>query len=516
MRRAGFFFALVLITAAFGCSSGTADTDPHEPLENPEPMGYTLTTISSTAGGSIIIPGEGDFAYDGVTVVDLVAEVEPGYRFGNWTGDVDTIVDPDSASTTVTMNDDYSITANFEPLPSVEYSLTINSMEGGEVTTPGEGTFTCDAGKVVNLLAVADEHYEFTCWTGDVDYVDDIYAAETTITVWDDYSITANFELVQYTLTIDSSEGGEVTSPGMGTSRYRPGHVVRLVVVAEEHYRFVGWTGDIEQIADPASPNTTISMWSDYPITANFELVEYTLIVDSTEGGSVTVPGEGESAYPAGTVVDLVAVADEHYQFVEWTGDVDEIDDVYAADTFITIWDDYSITTVFELVDYTLTIDSTEGGWVTIPGEGEFAYLAGTVVDLLAVADEHYQFVEWTGDVDYVDDIYAAQMTITVWGDYSISAEFEKVPAPEVYSVEPTSGQPKDQLTVTIFGANFKDRPSVDFGERIGVQQVTFVSASQLEVRIMVHNLAEPGPRDVTVTNPDGQSATLPDGFTVL
>ena len=439
MRRAGFFFALVLITAAFGCSSGTADTDPREPLENPEPMGYTLTTISSTAGGSIIIPGEGDFAYDGVTVVDLVAEVEPGYRFGNWTGDVDTIVDPDSASTTVTMNDDYSITANFEPLPSVEYSLTINSTEGGEVTTPGEGTFTCDAGKVVNLLAVADEHYEFTCWTGDVDYVDDIYAAETTITVWDDYSITANFELVQYTL-----------------------------------------------------------------------------IVDSTEGGSVTVPGEGESAYPAGTVVDLVAVADEHYQFVEWTGDVDEIDDVYAADTFITICGDYSITTVFELVDYTLTIDSTEGGWVTIPGEGEFAYPAGTVADLLAVEDEHYQFVEWTGDVDYVDDIYAAQMTITVWGDYSISAEFEKVPAPEVYSVEPNSGQPKDRLTVTIFGANFKDRPSVDFGERIVVQQVTFVSASQLEVRIMVHKLAEPGPRDVTVTNPDGQSATLPDGFTVL
>jgi hypothetical protein len=439
MRRAGFFFALVLIMAAFGCSGGTADTDPHEPLENTEPMGYTLTTISSTAGGSIIIPGEGDFAYDGVTVVDLVAEVEPGYRFVNWTGDVDTIVDPDSASTTVTMNDDYSIKANFEPLPSVEYSLTINSTEGGEVTTTGEGTFTCDAGKVVNLLAVADEHYEFTCWTGDVDYVDDIYAAETTITVWDDYSITANFELVQYTLTIDSSEGGEVTSPGMGTSRYRHGHVVRLVVVAEEHYRFVGWNGDIEQIADPTSHNTTISMLSDYPITANFELVEYTLIVDSTEGGSVTVPGEGESTYPAGTVVDLVAVA-----------------------------------------------------------------------------DEHYQFVEWTGDVDYVDDIYAAQMTIAVWGDYSISAEFEKVTVPEVYSVEPNSGQPKDQFTVTIFGANFKDRPSVDFGERIVVQQVTFVSASQLEVRIMVHNLAEPGPRDVTVTNPDGQSATLPDGFTVL
>ena len=153
---------------------------------------------------------------------------------------------------------------------------------------------------------------------------------------------------------------------------------------------------------------------------------------------------------------------------------------------------------------------------VTVPGEGESTYPAGTVVDLVAIADEHYQFVEWTGDVDEIDDVYTADTFITIWGDYSISAEFDNVPAPEVYSVEPNSSQPKDQLTVTIFGANFKDRPSVDFGERIVVQQVTFVSASQLEVRIMVHNLAEPGPRDVTITNPDGHSATLPDGFTVL
>jgi hypothetical protein len=441
MRRAGFFFALVLITALFGGSGCTADTDPHEPWGGPEPMVYTLTTISTAAGGSIIIPGEGDFDYDGGTVVDLVAEVEPGYRFVNWTGDVDTIVDPDSASTTITMNDDYSITANFEPLPSVEHSLTINSTEGGEVTTPGEGTFTCDAGKVVSLLAVADEHYEFTGWTGDVDTIDDVNDPKTAITMNDSCSITANFELEDgwYNLTISRTEGGSVTVPGEGEFVYPAGTVVDLLAVADEHYRFVGWTGDIEQIADPASPNSTISMWSDYPITANFELVEYTLIVDSTEGGSVTVPGEGESAYPSGTVVDLLAVADEHYRFVGWTGDVDEIDDIYAADTFITIW-----------------------------------------------------------------------------GDYSINAEFEKVPAPEVYSVEPNSGQPKDQLTVTIFGANFKDIPSVDFGERIVVQQVIFVSASQLEVRIMVHNLAEPGPRDVTVTNLDGQSATLPDGFTVL
>jgi len=47
-------------------------------------------------------------------VVNLVAEAEEGYQFGNWTGDVGTIADVNAAATNITMNDDYSITANFE------------------------------------------------------------------------------------------------------------------------------------------------------------------------------------------------------------------------------------------------------------------------------------------------------------------------------------------------------------------------------------------------------------------
>ena len=41
-----------------------------------------------------------------------MAESE-GYRFVEWTGDVGTIADVYAATTTITMNGDYSITANF-------------------------------------------------------------------------------------------------------------------------------------------------------------------------------------------------------------------------------------------------------------------------------------------------------------------------------------------------------------------------------------------------------------------
>ena len=69
--------------------------------------------ISSTGGGSVIIPGEGTFTYDPGTEVDLVAVTEGFYYFYEWTGDVGTIANVNSAATNITMNDDYSITANF-------------------------------------------------------------------------------------------------------------------------------------------------------------------------------------------------------------------------------------------------------------------------------------------------------------------------------------------------------------------------------------------------------------------
>jgi len=136
------------------------------------------------------------------------------------------------------------------------------------------------------------------------------------------------------------------------------------------------------------------------------------LTIDSTEGGSVTTPGEGVFTYDEGTVVDLVAEADEGYRFVEWTGDVGTIADVYDATTTITMNGDYSITANFVAI-YDLTIDSTEGGSVTEPGEDTFTYDEGTVVDLVAEAEDGYRFAEWTGDVGTIADVYDATTTIT-------------------------------------------------------------------------------------------------------
>ncbi len=165
--------------------------------EVPEATEYTLT-ISSTAGGSVTNPGEGTFTYDDGTLVNLVAEPEAGHYFVNWIGDVDTIANVNAVATTIIMNDSYLITANFEAIPAGQYSLTISSTtEGwllcGNVTTPGEGTFSYSLGTVVNLVAQAEGVCQFVGWTGDVGTIGDVNAATTTITINGDYSIRANF-----------------------------------------------------------------------------------------------------------------------------------------------------------------------------------------------------------------------------------------------------------------------------------------------------------------------------------
>ena len=149
---------------------------------------YTLT-MASTAGGTVT-PALGTHTYAAGTIVSLTATPGTGYQFDNWTGDTATIPDDEDPTTTITMNADYSITANFAQR---QYDLIVTSTDGGEVTAPTEGTHTYDGGEVVNLVATPDTDYHFVSWTGDVADIEDAYNATTTITMNDDYSVTANF-----------------------------------------------------------------------------------------------------------------------------------------------------------------------------------------------------------------------------------------------------------------------------------------------------------------------------------
>jgi hypothetical protein len=112
-----FLITIVLIAGMVGCVPG--------------PVQYDLT-ISVTEGGEVVTPSKATSSYDEGTVVPLVAFPHTGYRFVDWTGDVDTIDDANAASTAITMNGDYSITANFEETTSTMFAIAgpITQLQG--------------------------------------------------------------------------------------------------------------------------------------------------------------------------------------------------------------------------------------------------------------------------------------------------------------------------------------------------------------------------------------------------
>jgi hypothetical protein len=337
-----------------GVYSIVANFVPEEPVE------YCDLTPTSTAGGHVETPGEeGPYPYECGTDADIVAVVDDDcYEFTEWTGDVGTVNDVNAASTFITMNGDYDIVANFT---KIMYDLSTSSTTGGHVATPGEGdpvgTYECCT--IVPIEAVVDlEDYEFSHWSGDTGTIDDVNAASTTIHMDDDCDIVANFveEGVEYCdLTPTSTAGGHVATPGeAGPYSYVCGTDADIVAVVDDAcYEFSHWSGDTGTIDDVNAASTFITMNGDYEIVANFTKIMYGLSTSSTEGGSVTTPGEGDpvGTYECCTVVPIEAVAVGCYNFVEWTGDIATIDDVYAASTTIHMDDDYEIVANFELAE---------------------------------------------------------------------------------------------------------------------------------------------------------------------
>ena len=106
-----------------------------------------------------------------------------------------------------------------------------------------------------------------------------------------------------YQLSISSTSGGSVTTPGEGTYVYPAGTAVRLVAEPDDGYQFDLWTGDIQLMAGPNLASTTIVMNGNYAIVASFEIqgqacrspdYAFSSLIDPSVAGRPEVPARGQ------------------------------------------------------------------------------------------------------------------------------------------------------------------------------------------------------------------------------
>lgn len=156
------------------------------------PATYTLTM--AVDGDGATTPSVGSHTYDAGSTVDISASADSGWRFDHWSHNV---ADPDSSSTTVTMDSNKTVTAWFVPIDTADtttYSLTVNCepSAGGSVaiSPPIEGN-QYKQGTSIALTATPSEGYVFSCWDGDLSG----RANPISMIVDSNKSVTANFVL---------------------------------------------------------------------------------------------------------------------------------------------------------------------------------------------------------------------------------------------------------------------------------------------------------------------------------
>src|SRR6202035_5837411 len=81
-------------------------------------------------------------------------------------------------------------------------------------------------------------------------------------------------------------------------------------------------------------------------------------------------------------------------------------------------------------------------------------------------------------------------------------------PAPTISKVSPNGVNPKGGAVITITGTNFVSGATVAIAAN-SATGVTFVSSTSLKATVPASTGGVEGPANVTVTNPDNQSATL-------
>ena len=127
--------------------------------------------------------------------------------------------------------------------------------------------------------------------------------------------------IVQYTLTVTSSEGGIVSAGGI----FDEGTEVTISATPNVGYRFIGWEGDSTEDEDTG---LTFIVNSDLTFRALFEIntqYDLTLTISAAGGGSVYVEG-GENyigfiqgTYFDGTEVSVIATPSDGYVFDQWS-----------------------------------------------------------------------------------------------------------------------------------------------------------------------------------------------------
>jgi len=365
-------------------------------------------TVSSSGGGSVTQPGIGAFQYAHGTVVDLNAVPSVGCHFVNWTGDTNTIADSNAAVTTITMDANYAIQANFS---INQYPVTATSGPNGSIDP--QGTIVVNYGDNLCFTAAPNTCYEVNEW----------YLDGNNVQTGGNYclnSITANhtvyvtFKTPAFTVTASSDANGSVQP---SSAVVNCGASQDFNAIPNFGYQVAEWFVDGNSVQAGGITYTLPSVTANHTVYVTFKELIFVIsgYVFEQDGNT---PVEGVPIRTDGNDVNTVTDANGFYELwvdYNWSGIVTPQKEGYVfepnSDTYANVIEDYSdqnyIATLKTFVisgyvfdkDYVTPINDVNvsaenggGGWTSRYGGGSW----------LTDANGYYEVVvdyNWSGKV---------------------------------------------------------------------------------------------------------------------
>ena len=349
--------------------------------------------------------------------IHMVATVEHGYEFVNWT---------DAAGEVITANTSFDtashgavaleFNANFQTVPFY-VQVASNDINRGTATVDTNAAQYLDT---VTFTAepVEGTHSHFLFWK---DLVNGTIYSENPMeyVMVEDANMMAFFDIdSQYVKVVsDIDNFGYVTINGeQADSMLFPYGTQGIVIEAMPNtgVAFTAWND-----GNTGNPRTLGALESDTTFTATFDSIDYqiAIVVNEVEGSVAAQVNTGRYQ----DTLTFVATANPGYRFVDWA---DAEENHYTGDTLryvVTAAEQQAVMANFAeagKVNMNLAANIIEAGTVTAYGQSTIEGVATdtnsadgynrfdslSTVTIVAVPAEHYHFLRWEGADEFVSE----------------------------------------------------------------------------------------------------------------
>ena len=268
------------------------------------------------------------------------------------------------------------------------YTVTMDTA-GGDPIRPIQYTVESEAFQLPTPVRTG---YIFLGWTGE-----GITEPQKTIEIpqgsTGDRTYTANWQVIEYTVTLDVS-GGDPLDP----ITYTVETPVILPTPTSTGYTFLGWTGEGE-----TTPQPTVVLpkgaTGDKAYTANWKVITYTIALGANGGEDLAAISYTIESDP----IKLPTPERKGYEFMGWIGDgIDGAQPEVIIPTGST--GDRTYIALWRVIAYFIELRQSSGNWMqNIP------YTVEEEVKLPIPTREGYEFIGWVGE-----DIIDAQINVTI------------------------------------------------------------------------------------------------------